>query len=147
MATLKNSNQVEYDAWRSMHYRCKQGPDAWNYKIYGSRGIKVCKRWEKFENFFADMGKRPSKKHTIDRINNKKGYSPSNCRWATRKEQSNNQRRSLIVTINGVTYPSVIEAHRVLKIGRNVIMRNVKIKIPGFSMKRKYPRGYENAEY
>jgi hypothetical protein len=64
------------------------------YKNYGGRGITVCKRWRKFENFFADMKKGYRKNLSIDRINNDKGYSPKNCRWATRKQQNNNTRKT-----------------------------------------------------
>jgi hypothetical protein len=62
------------------------------YKHYGGRGIEVCKRWRDFANFFADMGHRPSSKHSIDRINNNGNYEPSNCRWATSVQQHANQR-------------------------------------------------------
>jgi hypothetical protein len=63
----------------------------------------ICSRWEKFENFFADMGARPSKAYCIERSNNNLGYSPENCFWATRKQQANNRRSNRRVTWQGRT--------------------------------------------
>lgn len=82
----------EYTAWRSMKTRCLD-PNTHYYKTYGGRGIKICKRWlNSYENFLADMGRRPSPQHSLDRINNDGDYKPSNCRWATKSQQSQNQR-------------------------------------------------------
>ena len=88
-----------YSVWASMLARCKN-PNDRNYANYGARGIKVCKRWAKFENFFADMGE-PAKGLTLDRLNNSKGYSPSNCRWVSYKQQSRNTRANVWVVLNG----------------------------------------------
>lgn len=83
----------EYNSWQSMKGRClnKNNDD---YLHYGGRGIKVCKRWiSSFENFYHDMGLRPSRKHSIDRIDNDGNYEPKNCRWSTQDEQTRNRRR------------------------------------------------------
>lgn len=95
---------VEYSSWSQMRDRCNNANNK-NYSYYGERGIKVCHRWDDFSNFLSDMGERPSKSHTLDRIENNKGYYPENCRWATRKEQSRNRRITKIFTVINETKP------------------------------------------
>lgn len=90
----KNKNYViapEYKTWHMMVQRCTN-PNNDGYGDYGGRGIKVCDRWLNFEDFYADMGDRPSLKYSLDRIDNNGNYEPSNCRWATQTDQSRNQR-------------------------------------------------------
>lgn len=93
----------EYRTWTHIKSRCFNAKVP-EYKHYGGRGITMCSKWtESFEDFLADMGERPSKKHSIDRINNNGNYEPGNCRWATHKTQANNTRSNRKVTVNGTT--------------------------------------------
>ena len=83
--------------------RCVSPEDP-SYPRYGGRGIHVCQRWmDSLENFIADMGRRPSPKHSIERKDNDRGYEPDNCVWATRAEQSRNTSRNRLLTFNGQT--------------------------------------------
>ncbi len=93
----------EYAVWATMRSRC-MNPNCINYRDYGGRGISVCDRWLKFSNFFADMGRRPTAKHTIERRDNNGNYDPANCYWATRLEQALNTRRTQCIKFDGVVY-------------------------------------------
>lgn len=91
-----------YRIWVAMKTRC-QNPARADFPWYGGKGIAVCDRWQKFKPFFADMGECPSADHSIDRIDNSKGYSPDNCRWATAKEQVTNSSIPRMLTHDGRT--------------------------------------------
>lgn len=93
----------EYKIWSGMKARC-YSVNRKAYKDYGGRGISVCDRWvNSFENFLSDMGKRPTDNHTIERLDNDGNYEPSNCCWATRKDQQKNRRVSRRLTAFGET--------------------------------------------
>lgn len=94
-------NLPEYRVWRSMVGRCHHRGNT-RFQSYGGRGITVCQRWrDNFAHFLADMGPRPSQAHSIDRIDNDRGYEAANCRWATAHEQVRNTRRNHYIEVNG----------------------------------------------
>lgn len=80
----------EYRSWQMMRNRCNN-PKARDYPYYGGRGITICKRWDKFENFLADMGRRPAAAYTLERKRTNGNYTPRNCIWATRETQARNR--------------------------------------------------------
>lgn len=96
------SSTPEYMAWKKMLARCNDPSNPY-YHRYGGRGIKVCERWGQLDNFYADMGDRPSENHSLDRIDNNGDYCKENCKWSTRSEQQNNKGCTRSLTHNGVT--------------------------------------------
>jgi len=91
----------EYRAWKAIKKRCYWQKYE-NYHNYGGRGIIVCERWlHSFDNFLNDMGRRPSNKHSLDRIDTNGNYEPNNCRWATQKEQMSNTRKNVLIEYKG----------------------------------------------
>lgn len=89
--THNMSGSAEYKAWDNARNRC-YSPNNRKYPLYGGRGISMCDRWRlSFENFIADMGRKPTPQHSLDRINRAGNYEPENCRWATIIEQNNNR--------------------------------------------------------
>jgi hypothetical protein len=87
----RGSRTSEYSSWYSMIARCRYKTHK-AHAYYFDRGITVCDRWRRFENFLKDMGPKPGPRYSIDRTDNNKGYEPGNCRWATQLEQIRNQR-------------------------------------------------------
>lgn len=97
-----NSGHPIQSVWRNMLKRCTDAKDK-DYRHYGGRGIVVSDRWKNsFDAFFEDMGDRPSKQHSLERIDNNGNYCLQNCRWATTKEQSRNKRNNHLLNINGI---------------------------------------------
>lgn len=92
-----------YSIWAGMIQRCTDPNQPAKFRRYGARGIRVCERWRTFENFLADMGEPPSRRHSIDRINNEGHYEPGNCRWADQSQQNNNTRANRLLTFAGKT--------------------------------------------
>lgn len=93
----------EYFVWKGIKQRCLD-KNSVSYHNYGGRGVTICDRWrEDFAAFLADMGPAPSRRHTVEREDNDKGYEPGNCRWATRGEQSRNKRDNRLLTFKGKT--------------------------------------------
>lgn len=126
------SHTPEWGAWYQMKHRC-YNPKYIGFKLYGGRGIKVSNRWlNSFDNFLEDMGERPSDNHSLDRINNNKGYSKENCRWATKKEQQNNLR-------NNITYKGESNKEASLRLGGNKDLVRLRF-YKGMSLKEAFNR-------
>lgn len=102
MKTHGYTQTPTYRSWSMMLNRCRN-PKYMYFSNYGGRGIQVCERWLIFENFLADMGERPSLKHSIERENNNGNYEPGNCCWADRIQQGNNRRNNRVLTFRNKT--------------------------------------------
>lgn len=102
--THGKSGTPEHNIWKTMIQRCTNS-NSRQYSDYGGRGILISAEWMLFENFYKDMGSRPTVKHSLERRDNNKGYNKDNCYWATRKEQNNNRRVSRTFTHKGKTQP------------------------------------------
>lgn len=113
-----------FNIWSAMKARCYYQKGK-HYSDYGGRGIKVCDRWlNSFDEFYEDMGDRPTSKHSLDRIDVNGDYEPSNCRWATKMEQVNNTRKTLFLTYNGTT-KSISDWSRFLGINKMTIRSRI----------------------
>lgn len=118
------SRTREYRIWLHMKERCGKA-EIKKFKNWAGRGIKVCPRWLLFENFYADMGPRPSTRHSIDRFPNKDGdYEPGNCRWATPMEQSNNTNHNLMLEYRGET-KTLMEWSRMLGLSYHTVKARI----------------------
>lgn len=98
-----------YTIWTGMIQRCSNSRST-GYHKYGGRGITVCERWLKFENFYKDMGDPPKKEYSLDRLDNNGNYTPENCRWSSPMEQAQNTRTNRMITYNGRTQPLIVWA-------------------------------------
>lgn len=112
---VKNIDHPLFKTYENMHERCELKSRR-GYEKYAEKGIKVCGRWSGkggFKHFVEDMGDKPSDGYSIDRVNNTRGYEPSNCKWATAKEQANNRSNNIVVKWNGedMTFSNFLTAN------------------------------------
>lgn len=122
---LIKENHSEYSSYVRMKSRCLVESNN-RFNNYGGRGIKICDRWlDSFENFLKDMGKKPTEKHSIDRIDVNGDYTPDNCKWSTNSEQQRNKRGNLLVNVNGKIVCAK-EASEILGINYNTLFQRVK---------------------
>jgi hypothetical protein len=123
----------EYKIWNGIKTRCTK-KNASEYGRYGGRGIKICDEWlDNFDAFFNHLGPRPSKQHSVDRIDNDKGYEPGNVRWATRTEQQRNRQDSTYVT-DGTRVLHIVDVANELGITKGAAhLRLKRGKLDGFT--------------
>ena len=118
------SKSPEYQVWAGMIARCGN-PKHEAYQYYGGRGISVCARWKSFEKFFEDIGKRPSARHLLERIDNDGNYGPRNVKWATRVEQGQNKRNNHLICIRGKE-KTISAWARELRIDRTILKDRIR---------------------
>lgn len=116
-------DSAEYGIWKAMKSRCRPGCNT--AKNHGDKGIRVCERWQSYDNFLADMGRRPSDQHTIERKDSTKDYSKENCVWATRVEQNNNTSRNVRIKLYGITLTAAQWA-RIAQVNENAIIKRLR---------------------
>lgn len=120
-----------YGVWCDMKRRC-YNPKRNNYHSYGGRGITVCPTWkDSFVTFFNDMGERPDKNYSLDRIDNNKQYSKENCKWSTRSEQNNNTQRS-------IKYKGETASQASLRLGGDYNLVAYRIRVGGWSLEKAF---------
>ncbi len=113
------SKTDEYKTWKGMRKRCLN-KKCQMYEYYGGRGIVISEEWNDFMTFYEDMGPRPSKEYSIDRIDNDGNYCKENCRWATKKEQMNNRKNSVSINFNNESH-SIPEWAKILNLDANTL--------------------------
>jgi hypothetical protein len=124
-ARKKGNTTPEYHAWEAIKERCIN-KNTKSYKDYGARGISMNKEWiDSFQKFFDHVGNRPTPKHQIDRINNDGNYEPGNVKWSTKREQMNNRRNTIKLTVNGET-KAATEWAEIYKIDYQCLVSRIK---------------------
>jgi len=133
----------EFNAWRSMKSRCYDVSKK-EFKDYGGRGIKVCDKWlVSFNHFLDDMGKKPGDNYSLDRINNNKDYAPENCRWASKREQTNNRRNTCFIEYKGKRLP-LTEWAKILGIDYRTLVSRFRY---GWSVDKAFNRPVQKREF
>jgi hypothetical protein len=150
--TVHGQNKVgartgAHKSWHNMRERCNDENHV-SYKYYGGRGITVCERWNKFENFFEDMGERPEGK-TLDRIDSNGNYEPGNCKWSTKSEQQKNK-RSYTFRVNKITsstgFKGVSKCRQTGKYTSIINVNKKRIHLGRFSTPEEASNAYIEAE-